>query len=406
MKDEFYDEFKKCRIINARADWSKVFFGPIFSQIEHTVCKLKWFIKYIPVCDRPQAVMENVMRTGASYTITDYSSFEAHFDPEIMWSIEQPLYEYMLQNVCKEGSNDFQNMWKDVIAGNNEIIFNSFKFNVDGVRMSGEMNTSLGNGWSNLCLYLFAMWQNGATMDEIIDMNGYVEGDDGIFNTPEHLTPTSEQMEDYGFILKIDTVNKIEEASFCGLIFDPVELIPVTDPLKVLMKLAWLPRKYNNSSLSLRSELLKAKLQSALYQYNGCPIVTPLCVNLLEQLANVELTDRAERVFDRYKLRAYKESFGVIAREVGLRTRSMVANIYGISVESQLQMEAVLSKVKLWEPVILDFPQHYDLYARVYDDYVLYPFDYDPNARNKFYEFLSGIYKRAGTKIPDYRNFI
>jgi len=49
------------------------------------------------------------------------------------------------------------------------------KIEVEATRMSGEMNTSLGNGFSNLMFMLYACHVQG------IAAEGIVEGDDGVF---------------------------------------------------------------------------------------------------------------------------------------------------------------------------------------------------------------------------------
>jgi len=401
VKDEPYPEPKPCRLINARDDWAKCQLGPVFSAIEHTVCQLPWFIKYIPVSDRPGAVMDRVFMEGARYVCTDYTSFEAHFTNEMMWALEEPLYRIMVENLPWDVKTTFLKMWKVAVTGDNLIDFtNLFLAKLKAVRMSGEMNTSLGNGWSNLVLFLFAMDEKGATWDEIIDSHGFVEGDDGIFRIDERISPTSAQMESYGFRLKIDVVSDIKTASFCGLIFDPDDLVAVTDPLLVLMKLAWLPRRYIGCRGGTADELLKAKAQSALYQYNGCPIITTACVRILEQLKDVAYTARTYNSFDSYKLVIFKESFGVVARDIPDNTRALVEQMYGISLTMQSVIESALSQYVLGEELHLTFPSEYDHYSQCYEDYVSFPTEPDPVARSRYYQFLQKLYMSDGGKLP------
>jgi hypothetical protein len=244
------------------------------------------------------------------------------------------------------------------------------------------------------------MYENGATWDEIFDSCGFVEGDDGIFNVSEDLSPTTEQMESYGFCLKIDVVANIEEASFCGLIFDPEDLVNVTDPIKVLMKLAWLPRKYVNCSENLARELLKAKAQSALFQYNGCPIITPVCDYIVKSLSNVKRTKRTFNYFDTYNKEIYLKSEGVVARPVPYRTRALVASTYGISVDMQHDITERILNTPLGEPFELSLPQTYDQYAQCYDQYVAYPTVPDECKRMKYYGFLRRLYVADGSTLP------
>jgi len=404
VKDEAYPLPKPCRLINARADWSKNQFGPIFSAIEKVVCKLPWFIKYTPVADRPRAIIDRLYVEGGHYVCTDYTSFEAHFTPDIMWAIERPLYRYMTGRLCSGDSDRFMGLWDMLICSKNNIkVGNLFKAFVEGVRMSGEMNTSLGNGWSNLVLFMFALHQNGATWDDMFDnVPGFVEGDDGLFRIPENVkAPTSAQMESYGFSLKIDNVTDISEASFCGMVFDHEEQIIVNDPIEVLMKLSWLPRKYMNCSDTTALELLKAKAQSALHLYNGCPIVTVACARILELTKHVKITKKSYDFFDSYHIDTFVASRGVVAQPIGKRTRELVERQYGITAEMQMKIEKQLANQELGS-YSLDLPQRYDHYAWCYDTYVNFPVQPCPTRRKHYYQFLEKVYLKAGTKLPPY----
>lgn len=372
--------------------------------MEHEICKLPWFIKYIPVSDRPVAIMNKLYVEGARYVCTDYTSFEAHFTPEVMWALEEPIYKYMTKNLDATTRDTFLGIWKNVVCGTNSIsVGNSFRATIEGVRMSGEMNTSLGNGWCNLVLFLYALYSNGASWDDIFEgCPGFVEGDDGIFRVPDHLAPTTEQMEKLGFCLKIDTVDDIAEASFCGQVFEPADMVVVTDPIEVLMKLSWLPRRYVGCSPATALELLKAKAQSALFLYNGCPIITVACVRILDLLKEVKFTKKSYNFFDTYHKQAFRDSHGTIAREIPTATRELVARRYGISIDMQSVIESKLKSVELYEPYFLDLPASYDHYTRCTDSYVNFPVDPNPAARAHYYNFLESVYDKVGTKLPEY----
>lgn len=345
--------------------------------------------------------METCATEGGRYVCTDYTSFEAHFEPEIMWAIEEPLYKFMVRNLPFAVRSDFLRMWKRSVCGLNSLaVKNMFDATLAGVRMSGEMNTSLGNGWANLVLFLFAMYENGATWDEIFDAAGFVEGDDGIFNICERLSPTSEQMESYGFCLKIDVVDNIEEASFCGLIFDPIDQVNVTDPIKVLMKLAWLPRRYIQCSDGLALELLKAKAQSALFQYNGCPIITPVCSHIISTLSHVKRTKRTFNYFNAYEREIYLQSTGVQAKPVPTRTRALVAATYGLTTDMQHAITNQILSVNLGCSFHLTLPSSYDKYAECYEMYVSCPTEPCPARRRSYYDFLSRLYEFDGSSLP------
>lgn len=406
VKDETYAEFKPVRMINAREDWAKAFLGPIFNSIEHAVCKLPWFIKYIPVCDRPRAIYNKIYAEGARYVCTDYSSFEAHFTPAMMWAMEDPLYEFMLSQIPKEQHDMFLDVWRSTVCGTNVVdIKGLFTAELQGTRMSGEMNTSLGNGWCNLVLFMFALFENGATWDDIFEnCPGYVEGDDGIFRVSDKLSPSSAQMEFYGFKLKIDTVDDICEASFCGQVFHPSDMINVTDPISVLMKLSWISRRYIECSKQTSKELLKAKALSTLYQYNGCPIITSACTSILRQMKTTRLSSRTINNMSIWDKKLFREA-SVCGWEVKTPTeptRDLVARRYNLDTAKQLEIEEMLQTVVLGKPYNLDLPPQYNFYTAVSDDYVFNPIFVNPSARMEYYEFISSIFKHSGQTLPTF----
>lgn len=57
IKDEDYDDFKHVRGIYSRTDDYKVRVGPFFKKFGDRLFSLKWFIKKIPVPDRPRAIL-------------------------------------------------------------------------------------------------------------------------------------------------------------------------------------------------------------------------------------------------------------------------------------------------------------------------------------------------------------
>lgn len=406
-KDETYPEQKPLRLINAREDHSKGLLGPIFASIEHVVCKLPWFIKYVPVCDRPRAITDRLVREGATYVCTDYTSFEAHFEPHIMWALEEPMYRFMCGNLPKSEQDAFMSFWREFVMGTNNIdIAGQWNCTLPGVRMSGEMNTSLGNGWCNLVLFMYALHRKGATWDQLFsdDIAGFVEGDDGLFRVPPHLAPTTEEMATYGFNLKIITTPDITEASFCGQVFDPVNNVVVTDPCHCLMKLGWSGRQYLDSKQSTLDEILLAKAQSTLYQYNGCPIIAPACIRIIQVLKSrgVLLTERAKASLGWYKGQILDEynTVGFTIRKVAKSTKLMVARLYNLPHDQQREMVKSLKRWNYGEPVMIVFPEQYSKYAAAYDTYVQYPTNVNKRARQEHYLELSTLYQGCGNKLP------
>jgi len=194
MKDECYTEYKHARGINSRTDEFKTMVGPIFKLIEEAVFKLDWFIKKVPVKDRPAYIMERLFCVSGRYFETDYTAFESLFVAELMDCCEMELYKYMVSEL--PGGDEFISLITKALLGENECSFKFFTVWVQATRMSGEMCTSLGNGFSNLMFFLFLCWRKGSRC------TGVVEGDDGLFRV-DGPAPTASDFRDLGLVIKM-----------------------------------------------------------------------------------------------------------------------------------------------------------------------------------------------------------
>lgn len=260
-KDENYVEFKHARGIYARDDVAKCYFGPFFKCIENQLYKHPAFIKHVPVDERAEYISEMLDVPGNVFIQTDYSSYESHFSPKLMKSCEFVLYEYMLRDVPR----GLEGLWvmKTVLQGVNPIKNKFFSCVITACRMSGEMNTSLGNGFANLMLYSFQCSRLG------IEAVGVVEGDDGLFSAKPGKHPTTDMFTESGCIIKLNTFTSLSEASFCGLLFDETDKQIITDPVKVLLKFGWTTKQYAGARQNKLKSLMRVKAMSTLVQYGG-----------------------------------------------------------------------------------------------------------------------------------------
>ncbi len=365
MKDEGYaaDEYKHARGINSRSDEYKCAVGPIFKLIEAEVFKHPAFIKKIPVDQRAKYIMERIYREGGVYIATDYTSFEALFTKLLMTVCEFQLYRYMTQYLPE--SAEFDRHMDEVLGGTNHCSYKFFSLWVEATRMSGEMCTSLGNGFSNLMLLKFACSYIGAECYEC------VEGDDGLARC-EGGTPTKELFERLGMRIKLEKHLDLSKASFCGLVFDTTEMKNVTDPRKVIASFGWTEMRYARAKTSKLAQLLRCKSLSLAFQYPGCPIISALARYGLRVTRNVTVGQRLlrnmrnyEREFLGFMLGTYGDERGLVHEPkipdepVGPRTRDLVAELYGISIAQQLHLEAVLDAKQDLSPIdvsVLEFP--------------------------------------------------
>lgn len=323
-KTEYYLEPKHIRWINSRSDAFKVYSGPAFKSIEQKVFANHHFIKHVPVAERPSLISRlwhPLCRTFQS----DYSNFEASFQPKILQACELKLYSYMLSSfpvlsriICK------------TIAGvNHGRTRAGVAFTLKGRRMSGDMCTSLGNGFTNLMVWSFLCSLSEAEWD------GYVEGDDGIFCVYNGVPPTAEQYTQLGFVVKLEEVEKPQYASFCGIIsFDNTS---IREPHKFMMGFGFIDSALDCSERTALSRL-RAKALSALYETPNDPIVRPMALQALR------LTKHVSPI---YVHDGYHSTYGnavPVLSSIDMSTRLFYQTMFGVTVQQQLALEAYAAR--------------------------------------------------------------
>lgn len=261
------NKYKHLRCINPPPDLYKLYAAPYLHEVEKIVCKLRWFAKYVPVAHRARKITEMFAGMGGSIYCTDYTSFESSFSPEIIQATEGELYSYMLQEY--PGRAEFINAWN---SGRHNCRFKEFAITVPGVRMSGDPNTSLGNGFTNLMLTAFMCHRLG------IQFEGMVEGDDGIFSFSDK--PDFTEIAELGFQLKLEEHNSSYTTSFCGLMLSR-SLAGFSDPRYNIAAFGWSHSQLRNGSFKVRMGLLRSKAISLLYCNPRCPMLTALAARYM-----------------------------------------------------------------------------------------------------------------------------
>lgn len=348
IKDETYVDYKFPRWINSRTDEFKTLVGPYCRVIDEILFKNKHFIKKIPVRDRPRFILERLARPGTKISATDFSSFEAHFDEILMKRCEFNLYRHCLKN-CPDFDTIMKHM--TVLLGTNKCINKYVSVHVEARRMSGEMTTSSGNGFTNLMLLLFMMEKMGNTQ-----VDALVEGDDALCGFVGQF-PTKELIGKLGLSLKIEVVDDIASASFCGMVFDTTDMQIVTDPMVDLLGFGWTTQRYMHSKKKRHMELLRSKALSMAYSYDGCPILCALSKYALRVThgyrARAPLMDQYNKIQHDEAVEFIKKN-GIPNSVPGQRTRELVERLYKIPVDIQVAYERYLDSLDTLVPLSLE----------------------------------------------------
>lgn len=364
LKDESNGDYKAARGINARCDWFKAHSGPIFDAISKQVFALPWFIKKIPVSDRPAAILAKLFSNIAKTLNCDASSYEAHFEAMVMRAIEFRLYLFMTRLVVAYARRMAYIM--EVLSGVQNIRYKFFDVIIEGIRCSGEMNTSLGNGFTTVILNLFI----ALLRKTFVDL--FAEGDDNLSHWIEDFkAPTARDWEILGWIMKVETPRDPAEASFCGNIFASMEEIVITDPRPALANFGWTNSKYTKANRSTRLQLLRAKALSMLHQYNGCPLLSAFGRRVEFLTRSVRIRQSIVNNMEQYKRTILQDAIKAGIPEAiipGPDTRDLVEYLYGIPVPEQLSFEKACAELEL--DTVISFPMVQPLHwSTHYADY-------------------------------------
>lgn len=335
-KDEFYKRCKHSRSIMSRADAFKVVVGWIFALCEDKVYVEHEFVKHMPIDERPAYLVDWLYVPGNVFKATDYKTFEGTISPELMEATEMIIYEHLTAHM-PEGPG-FMKLIRQVLLGVNVLRFRGFTLKLCGRRMSGEMNTSLGNGLVNYCVMKYVLSRAGQP-----DAHFVVEGDDGAVSLPPGV-----ELDFSGLGVDVTTESVLDctTLSFCGMVFDMEEMINTSDPMQVLAKFGWVSARFEKSTPARRKAILRCKALSGHIEHNGCPIIDNFMRYVLRETQNVTYFQMMKYIlhptvsqWERDQLLGYVNTPERPQLVAGMRTRILVEEMYGISVQDQIALE-------------------------------------------------------------------
>jgi hypothetical protein len=347
VKWEFYAEPKQPRGINSYSDESKVLLGPIQHAMDKNLFKLKYYVKGTTPKDWP-AMMRDLFGNDAVME-TDFSSFEAHHR-EVYAHLVAFWMNHMVGNLSEK--DHYVRLIEKMVLGTNKMKFSTLTATVDQRLMSGALWTSSSNGLLNLLVLSYLNMRTmlpNANPEELVErldefFVGLVEGDDGIcrFN---NVDPTL--IKKLGLELKFKKADYFGDASFCGIVCDPVELVVLTNPLKILRNFFVLPSKFAFTDRNTCLAMLRAKALSYKFNYNDNPIVGELCHRVCELTATHSVgckmvTNELGSWYNNYVNTALEQKIWKTKPCVTQTSRLIIEKKFGISILEQHRIEEIL----------------------------------------------------------------
>lgn len=339
------EQMPPLRLINSRSDSYKAAVGPYVHKMEKSIFNEKYFIKYVPVRDRMRWLIERLQKTDRVYLATDFTAFESHMTPGVMRTFEMQLYAHMLK-FCPERTEVMRLLQR--MAGKNVCKNRKFgSFSVRGVRMSGDMSTSLGNGITNLMVMFFVLTQRGIPLSVL---DGVFEGDDGLISVPrqyESLLPNEKDFENMGCFIKLAVCRDVASSEFCGIVCDPKAMDNVVDAYGILVKFGWTTSSRKLGGDKIMKGLARSKAFSLVYEAPNNPITRALgdAVLRLTEGYECEFEEKFPSWWDQQVLMGVDVHTLPPKSDVKLESRQLMAEYFGIDILTQLRYEEYFSKM-------------------------------------------------------------
>lgn len=339
IKKEAYPDVKPPRTINSRDDAFKVLVGPFTHEVEKDVFGSKFSLKG-KTLDQQSRIFYDRMKDKKVFISTDYSRWESSISADIIDEIEMRFFK----RYPSPYPWNFHTWLRDHIVNNNLVSRGSNKLKLHGVRMSGDMHTSLMNTYINIYLTAYIMNILGHKWD------GFFEGDDGFVGLEDDIADLEFLKNEVrrisvslGFDLKIDVSRKLQDLPFLSrhCVGDGV---CVREPFKAICHAQWSFSLHNHDP----AEVVRARGYGLALENKGTPILQELG-NLLLRSAGAGKLWYSDPWFKQYYGLPDHVKNVQFEEEVKFETRTKFAELFGIPISTQIKLERDLKNNKLDE---------------------------------------------------------
>lgn len=272
QKIEQLDEIKDPRAIQARADNFKARAGPWIAALEHRVReRLPILVKGLDEPSKARKLQELRYRANKVVEL-DFSRFDRSLSIDLLMATEHAIYKEILPPKISELMS---HQLRSTVSSRNGATYY-----VDGTRMSGDMNTSIGN-----CLIVASlMLAIGMPLDSFV-----AEGDDMLAVLTEKETHGLRiaLLEQAGLSPKL-AIYPLDCGSFCSR----YDIHTIEGPKRIRHPF----REITRFNYTLKGEQDEDRDTRGAIEWAGVPMLGPMYQSLLK-LPITPITDQARSQF-------------------------------------------------------------------------------------------------------------
>lgn len=278
VKNESYTKFKSPRAIFNVSQNYKNLEGPVVAAAESIFHDFPEVLTGKPVREWGKIVCDSFSQMGDYDTyVTDYSSYECSFGPELKDAVENQFYSHILRKFPK-----IANKMRQVQNSKRKVVkytpYGKLEYSRTGGRFSGDQRTYQANTLANIYINRFILSHLN------VPYRFFVSGDDGIIALPKgtDIQPILRMYADLGLKLKLEPTT-VEMSDFCGFTFNSERSYSrlARDPVKIALNLL-------NSSVLMSHKknfaYLRDKVLCLLYEFPTDPILAPFARKILPKL--------------------------------------------------------------------------------------------------------------------------
>lgn len=325
VKNEAYPEVKPPRLINAREDDFKVLMGPLTHHIEQDIFKAGYSVKGFNRKEQNKIIYDKLHKYN-TFICTDYSRWESSITSDLIEKVEGFLWEKYASDLIPFNTKFII----DHTTNNYLLARKVFVAELKGIRMSGDMHTSLMNTYINIMLSKYIMHSLG------YELVGFFEGDDGIMGVDSQLNEKALNAEingmskALGFDLKMEVYHNLYEAPFLSTHVISPE-ISIRNPIKILTHM-----QFSFSSQPL-DELARAWAYLLTFEHKDTPVLHSLGNMLFRILGEGKIASLSKWHDEYYKIPKYLTQS--TSPSISTTTRVKFQELFNIPIAMQNHLE-------------------------------------------------------------------